>query len=366
MTREGIRAVTVHSMARPLTPDYIQKIAPYVPGKPVKEVEREYGVAGALKLASNENCLGTSPRAIEAIRAMAAEAFLYPESTCPYVRPKLAAKLGVKPEQLVFGDGSHELLDLAVLAFVEPHQEVLTTDMTFAIYKLAAMSAGRAFREVPVRDMHYDLDALASGIRPETKLIFIANPNNPTGTIFRRAEFEKFLARVPEDVVLVMDEAYIEFCSDPEFPDSLRYHDGSRRIFTTRTFSKIYGLAGLRIGYGIASAEMIAALEKVRPSFNVNSIAQAAAAAALDDDDFVVRSREVAQAGIAAGPFAGFFEKINKEGEKDKAKGLSLPDVFSTHPPPPERAKRAKAQPAYPSTPALSPAEWEALRNICG
>ena len=286
-------------MARPLTPDYIQKIAAYVPGKPVKEVEREYGVAGALKLASNENCLGTSPKAVEAIRAMAADAWLYPESTCPYVRPKLAAKLGVKPEQLVFGDGSHELLDLAVLAFVEADQEVLTTDMTFAIYKLAAMSAGRAFREIPVRDMHYDLEALANGISPRTKLIFIANPNNPTGTIFRRREFETFLSRVPEDVVVVMDEAYIEFVSDPEFPDSLRYHDGKRRILTTRTFSKIYGLAGLRIGYGIAIPEMIAALEKVRPAFNVNSIAQAAAAAALDDDDFVRRSREVAQVGVA-------------------------------------------------------------------
>lgn len=286
-------------MARPLTPDYIQRIAPYVPGKPVKEVEREYGIAGALKLASNENCLGTSPRAVEAIRKAAADVWLYPESTCPYVRPKLAAKLGVSPDRLVFGDGSHELLNLAVLAFVEPGAEVLTSEMTFAIYKLAAMSAGRDFREVPVRDMHYDLEALANAITPKTRLIFLANPNNPTGTIFRRAAFEAFLARVPEDVVIVMDEAYIEFVGDADFPDSLKYHDGKRRIFTTRTFSKIYGLAGLRIGYGIASPEMIQALEKVRPSFNVNSLAQVAAEAALDDDDFVKRSREVAQAGVA-------------------------------------------------------------------
>lgn len=285
-------------MARPLTPEYIQKIAPYVPGKPIREVEREYGIPGALKLASNENCLGASPKAVEAIRKAAADVWLYPESTCPYLRPKLAAKLGVPPENLVFGDGSHELLDLAVLAFTEADEEVLTANVTFAIYKLAAASAGRAFREVPVKDMTYDLPALADAIRPSTKLIFIANPNNPTGTIVRRPEFEAFLARVPEDVVLVMDEAYIEFVHDPAFPDSLRYHDGKRRLLTTRTFSKIYGLAGTRIGYGIARPDMIQALEKVRPAFNVNSIAQAAAEAALDDDTHVERSRGVARAGV--------------------------------------------------------------------
>jgi histidinol-phosphate aminotransferase len=283
---------------RPLTPDYIQGISPYVPGKPVREVEREYGVPDALKLASNENGLGASPKAVDAIRRAAADVWLYPESTCPYVRTKLAAKLGVEPGNLVFGDGSHELLNLAVQAFVGPGEEILSADLTFSVYKLAAATMGRRYVEVPVKDMGYDLPALANAITAKTKLIFIANPNNPTGTIFRKPEFEAFLAKVPADVVLVMDEAYIEYVADPAFPDSLRYHDGKRRIFTTRTFSKIYGLAGLRIGYGIANPEMIAALEKVRPAFNVNSIAQAAAEAALDDDAHVKKSREIAQAGI--------------------------------------------------------------------
>ena len=284
--------------SRPLTPEYIASIAPYVPGKPIKEVEREYGVRGALKLASNENCLGASPRAIEAIRAAAADVWLYPESTCPYLRPKLAAKLGVTPDRVVFGDGSHELLEVAVRAFVEPGEEVLTSSFTFAIYRLAAAVAGRRYVEVPIRDMTYDLEAIAAAINPKTKLIFIANPNNPTGTIVRRRELESFLAKVPEDVVVVVDEAYFEFVRDPEYPDSLKLHDGKRRLLTTRTFSKAYGLAGVRIGYAVGRPDMTAAMEKVRPAFNVASIAQVAAEAALDDVEHVAKSRAVVHAGI--------------------------------------------------------------------
>lgn len=283
---------------RPLTPDYIASIAPYVPGKPIKEVEREYGVPGALKLASNENCLGASPRAVEALRRAAADVWLYPESTCPYLRPKLAARLGVTPDRLTFGDGSHELLEVAVRAFVEPGEEVLTSSFTFAIYRLAAAVAGRRYVEVPIRDMTYDLDAIASAVNAKTKLVFIANPNNPTGTIVRRREMETFLARVPDDVVVVVDEAYFEFVRDPDYPDSMRYHDGKRRLLTTRTFSKAYGLAGLRIGYGIGRPDMIAAMEKVRPAFNVGSLAQVAAEAALDDEEHVKKSRAVVHAGI--------------------------------------------------------------------
>lgn len=285
-------------MARPLTPEYIASIAPYVPGKPIKEVEREYGIKGALKLASNENCLGASPRAVAAMREALPEVWLYPESTCPYLRPKLAERLGVTPDRLSFGDGSHELLEVAVRAFVEPGEEVLTSSFTFAIYRLAAAVAGRTYVEVPIKDMTYDLEALAAAINPKTKLIFIANPNNPTGTIVRRREMEAFLARVPEDVVVVVDEAYFEFVRDPDYPESLRWHDGKRRLLTMRTFSKAYGLAGLRIGYAVGRADMIAAMEKVRPAFNVGSLAQVAAEAALDDHDFLKRSRAVVHAGI--------------------------------------------------------------------
>lgn len=283
---------------RPLTPPWLDAITPYVPGKPVKEVEREYGVPDALKLASNENCLGPSPKAVEAIRRAAEDVWLYPEGGCPYLRAKLAKRLSVAPERLIFGDGSHELLDLAVRAFVMPDEEVLTADMTFVAYRLSTLGAGRNLVEVPVKDMTFDLEAMAKRITPRTKLVFLANPNNPTGTIVRRAELETFLARVPADVVVVVDEAYIEFVSDPEFPDSLTLHDGTRRLLTTRTFSKAYGLAGLRIGYGIASVEMIGALEKLRPAFNVNSLAQAAAEAALDDADHLARSKATARAGV--------------------------------------------------------------------
>ena len=284
--------------ARPLTPDYISSIAPYVPGKPIKEVEREYGVPNAIKLASNENCLGTSPRAVEAIRAAAADVWLYPEGSCPYLRPKLAAKLGVTPDRVVLGDGSHELLEIAVRTFVGPGEEVLTSERTFAIYRLAAQTHGRTYLEVPMRDMTYDLDAIAKAITTKTRLVFIANPNNPTGTHVRRAEMETFLGRVPEDVVVVVDEAYFEFVRDPEFPDSLKYQDGKRRLITMRTFSKIYGLAGLRVGYAIGRADMISAMDKVRPAFNVSSLAQVAAEAALDDDEHVRKSRAVTHAGI--------------------------------------------------------------------
>lgn len=285
--------------ARPLTPDYIQSIAPYVPGKPIREVEREYGVPDALKLASNENCLGASPKAVEAIKAAAADAWLYPESGCPYLRAKLAGRLKVPASHFVFGDGSHELLEMSVRAFVRPDEEVLTGDLTFVVYKLATQGAGRKLVEVPMKDMGFDLERMAAAITPKTKLIFLANPNNPTASIVRKREFEAFLAKVPDDVVVVMDEAYIEYVRDPEFPDSLAFHDGKRRILTTRTFSKIYGLAGVRIGYGIASPEMISALEKVRPAFNVNSLAQVAAEAALDDTAHLMKSREVALAGVS-------------------------------------------------------------------
>lgn len=289
---------TDHTMARPLSPDYIDRIAPYVPGKPIKEVEREYGIKGALKLASNENCLGTSPKALEAIQRAAVDSWLYPESGCPYLRPKLAERLGVAPDRLCFGDGSHELLEIAVRAFVEPDEEVLTSEKSFAIYRLAAETVGRKYVEVPMKDMRYDLEALAAAVNAKTKLVFIANPNNPTATHVQRKELETFLGRLPEDVVLVMDEAYFEFVRDPEYPDSLKYQDGKRRLLTTRTFSKAYGLAGLRVGYAIGTPAMVKAMDKVRPAFNVNSLAQAAAEAALDDHDFLRRTREVTHAGI--------------------------------------------------------------------
>ncbi|MFC1642351.1 histidinol-phosphate transaminase [Myxococcota bacterium] len=286
-------------MHRRLTPRWLDSILPYNPGRSLRDLQSACGDVELLCLGSNENCLGASPRAHEAMGRAAPMAWLYPDGDCPYLRAKLAKRLGLPPEHFVFGAGSHEVLDLAVRAFVLPEEEVLTADVTFLAYKLSTLGAGRRLVEVPVRDMTYDLDAMARAITSRTKLILIANPNNPTGTIVRRSELETFIQRVPPDVVLGLDEAYIEYVSDPDFPDSLAYHQSQRRMLTLRTFSKIYGLAGCRIGYGIGQPDMIAALEKLRLAFNVNSIAQAAAEAALDDEEHVTMSRRVAQAGTA-------------------------------------------------------------------
>lgn len=283
---------------RKLTPPWIDDVKRYVPGKPIEEVRRELGIDEPAKLASNENCLGPSPAAVEAATRELSQVHLYPESQCYYLRRDLADRLKVPTESLIFGNGSHDLLDIAVRTFVFPDEEVLTADVTFVAYTLAAQTNGRKLVQIPVEDMTYDLESMADAINDKTKLILLANPNNPTGTIVRRAAFDAFLERVPKDVVLVVDEAYFEYVDDPEYPNSLQYHDGERRIITTRTFSKIYGLAGLRVGYAISSPELIEAMDKVRLVFNVSRVGQAAARAALGDHDHVERSRETAKAGL--------------------------------------------------------------------
>jgi histidinol-phosphate aminotransferase len=282
-----------------LVPEWIRGLAPYPPGKPIEELEREYGIFGSIKLASNENPLGPSPKALAAIAAALPNLHRYPDGNCFYLKLAVAKKYGLSPDALIFGNGSNEIIELAVRTFLRPGEEAVMADHAFAIYRLVVQAAGGASRIVPMRHFTHDLDAIAEAITPATRMVFLANPNNPTGTIFFRREWEAFLRDVPQGVLVVMDEAYSEFVEDPEYPDSLAAQGNGRLLITLRTFSKIYGLAGLRIGFGVAHPELIEVMNRVRQPFNVSSLAQVAALAALDDDEHVARTRQCNRQGMA-------------------------------------------------------------------
>lgn len=279
-------------------PDHIRTLIPYEPGKPIEEVEREYGIAHSVKLASNENPLGPSPRAIAAIRARLDQLNLYPDGDCFYLKQGLAKKLGVAPECLIFGNGSNEIIELAVRTFMQAGDEAVMARQAFVVYQLVVQAVGGKGTAVPLKNYTHDLAAIAEAITPRTRIVFLANPNNPTGTIYRREEWENFLNRVSHDVLLIVDEAYFEYVQDPRYPDSLDYHKDGRAILTLRTFSKLYGLAGLRIGYGVGPKELIGLMQRVRQPFNVNAAAQWGALAALDDADHVRRSLEGNRQGL--------------------------------------------------------------------
>ncbi|HEY2921701.1 MAG TPA: histidinol-phosphate transaminase [Candidatus Binatia bacterium] len=279
-------------------PEYIRTLIPYEPGKPIEEVEREYGIANSIKLASNENPLGPSPKAMAAIRAKLDQLHLYPDGDCFYLKREVARKLGVAPENLIFGNGSNEIIELAVRTLMRPGDEAVMAEQAFVVYPLIVQAVGGKKKAVPLRNFTHDLAAIGAAITPETRVVFLANPNNPTGTIFRRDEWERFLGKVPRDRLLIVDEAYFEYVQDSAYPDSLRYHAEDRAILTLRTFSKLYGLAGLRIGYGVGPKQLIDMMHRVRQPFNVNAAAQWAALAALDDVDHVKRSLEVNRLGI--------------------------------------------------------------------
>lgn len=279
-------------------PAYIRSLIPYVPGKPVEEVEREYGIAGSVKLASNENPLGPSPKAVQALRDRIDELHRYPDGDCFYLRRGLAKKLGIDPERLIFGNGSNELIELAVRTFMRAGDEAVMARQAFVIYRLVVQAAGGRSIVVPLRDFTHDLEAMADAITAGTRIVFLANPNNPTGTIFRRKAWERFLQRVGPDLLVIVDEAYFEYVSDPEYPDSLAYHEKGKHVLTLRTFSKLYGLAGLRIGYGVGSKEMVDLMHRVRQPFNVNAPAQWAALAALADCEHVDRTLAVNREGM--------------------------------------------------------------------
>ena len=273
-------------------PEYIRSLVPYAPGKPIEEVEREIGIANSIKLASNENPLGPSPLALEAMRQKMAQLHLYPDGDCFYLKSALTAKLHVSPEQLIFGNGSNEIIELAIRTFMRAGDEAVMARQAFVVYKLVVQAAGGISTEVPLRDFTHDLEAIGKAISPKTRIVLLANPNNPTGTIYRKSQWETFLKQVPPELLIIVDEAYFEYVEAVDYPNSLDYHQPGKTLLTLRTFSKLYGLAGLRIGYGIADKEIISVMHRVRQPFNVNALAQWAALAALDDREHVRRSLE--------------------------------------------------------------------------
>ena len=279
-------------------PEYIRSLIPYEPGKPIEEVEREYGISGSVKLASNENPLGPSPRALAVLRERLPELHLYPDGDCFYLKRALAQKLGVEPDRLIFGNGSNEIIELAARTFMRPGDEAVMAEQAFVVYELIVQAVGGKRKTVPLKNFTHDLAAMADAVTPQTRLVFLANPNNPTGTIYRRRDWEAFLERISPDILVIVDEAYFEYVEEADYPNSLDYHARHPAILTLRTFSKLYGLAGLRIGYGIGAKDVIALMQRVRQPFNVNAPAQWAALAALDDTEHVQRSLGVNQQGV--------------------------------------------------------------------
>lgn len=266
----------------------------YQPGRPIEEVARELGlpVEGIIKMASNENPLGPSPAALEAIRDALPQLHLYPDGNAFYLKQKLARKYGVTIAQLTLGNGSNEILELIGHALLCPGDEVVVSEHCFAVYPIVAHLFGAKLVTVPAKNQGHDLPAMRRAITPSTKLVFVANPNNPTGTLAPADEVRQLVREAPPHVLVVMDEAYIEFLEDPVDLLPLIRSGQQSNLMLVRTFSKIYGLAGLRVGYGFGHPDIIAALEKVREPFNVNSLAQVAALAALDDTAHMRRTRE--------------------------------------------------------------------------
>ncbi len=276
----------------------VAALHPYEPGKPIEEVQRELGIGEPVKLASNENPIGPSPLAVEAVKAALGDLNRYPDGGSYELRHKIAARHGISPEQLFMGGGSCEIINLLVYLFLRPGLNAVIAEHSFVIYQLAIAASGGSAKEVPLREYTFDLDAMAGAIGAGTRMVLLGNPNNPTGTVYRREAWRRFLSRVPRDVVIVADEAYFEFVRDSEYPDSLADHDGQRLLVTLRTFSKIFGLAGLRVGYAVARPDIIRLLNNVRQPFNVTSLGQVAVVAAMDDAEHVRRTLAVNAEGV--------------------------------------------------------------------
>lgn len=284
---------------RPLVPEWVESLKPYVPGKPIEEVEREYGVTNVVKLASNENPLGPSPLAIEALEVAARKVHLYPDGSSYYLVRRLAKHLNVEPSEVFVGSGSNEIIELIVRTFTTPEDETLLSAGSFMMYKVALQSHGRKFVEVPMQTGYrYDLEAMAARLTEKTRLVFLANPDNPTGTAFSKSELDAFLTRVGPETLVVLDEAYFEYVDWAEYPNGLDYFRKVPNLIVLRTYSKIYGLAGIRLGYGIMNAKMVGYLNRTKMPFNLTSLAQAAGIAALDDVEHLRTTRETTHRGL--------------------------------------------------------------------
>jgi histidinol-phosphate aminotransferase len=278
----------------------IESLTPYVPGKPIEELQRELGLTRVIKLASNENPLGPSPKAIAVLAEAAKILHRYPDGGAFRLRTALADRWKVSLDQVILGNGSDEIIGMLARAFLSPGDEAVMADNTFVIYRMEVTAAHGVPVIVPLKDGRHDLAAMADAITPRTRLLFVCNPNNPTGTMVTAADVDAFMARVPAHVIVAFDEAYCEYVRDPRFPDSLGYVRQGRHVIVLRTFSKIYGLAGLRIGYGVTTVEIAGYLNRVRPPFNANSLAQRAALAALGDEEHVAKSRAMNQTEMAS------------------------------------------------------------------
>ncbi|HWP97928.1 MAG TPA: histidinol-phosphate transaminase [Syntrophomonadaceae bacterium] len=275
----------------------IFNLKPYIPGKPVEEVQRELGLTDIVKMASNENPLGPSPLAVKALGEALDRIYMYPDANCFQLRDKMAAKLDVRERSIVIGNGSDELLKMIAEAFIHSGDEVIYADPTFAEYEFTALLMGACTRTIPLNNFGHDLEGILAVVNEKTRIIYLCNPNNPTGTVVTQAQLDRFIALLPETVLLVIDEAYGEYATNPEYPDGLRYVREDRPVIVLRTFSKIYGLAALRVGYGVTRTDIAAALERVREPFNVNMLAQVGATAALEDQEHLSRSLECNQQG---------------------------------------------------------------------
>jgi histidinol-phosphate aminotransferase len=279
-------------------PEHILSLKPYEPGKPMEEVEREYGIKNPIKLASNENPLGPSPLALKAIQSASASLNRYPDGSGHLLLAKLSEKLNIAPEKIVLGNGSDEIMALLALALLQPGDEAIVPKPSFLLYDNVVRSVGATPVYVPLNDLCIDLNAVQKSITAGCRMIFLCNPNNPTGTVFSRTEFDHFLASIPPEIVVVVDEAYIEFVRDTNCAKSLEQVAPDREIVSLRTFSKAYGLAGLRIGYGVMSRTMAELLNRIRLPFNLNSLALTGAEAALDDDAFLEETISLVHAGL--------------------------------------------------------------------
>jgi histidinol-phosphate aminotransferase len=282
----------------PLANEAYEDLRPYVPGKPISETERELGLTGVIKLASNENPLGPSPKALEYIREGLGRVHDYPDGGCFYLRQSLAKKYDFDPQQFILGNGTNEIIQMLVRTFIRPGEHLLYSPGSFIIYRLCAQAAGCDIVEVPLQNQRYDLAALSQAVTDRTKIIFIANPNNPSGTYVGKDEFEAFVDSVSEHVLIVLDEAYCEYVRAADYPRGFDYLQRRERFLVLRTFSKAYGLAGLRVGFGVGNQNLIDYLDRGREPFNVNSVAQLGALAALEDVEHIRRSVELNSAEL--------------------------------------------------------------------
>lgn len=280
-----------------LTTEKIERLIPYPPGKPIEELERELGITGSIKLASNENPIGPSPMAIKAILDNVNKLNRYPDGSSYYLKEKISEVFGLPMERIITGNGSNELIELSIRSFLSPGEEVIQAIPTFLVYEKVVNGAGGDLLSVDLKDFKISLDEIRAAITSKTKIIFINNPNNPTGTGLSKDEMSDFVKSVPEDIVIVIDEAYIEFSSN-KVARGTDLLDERDRLIVLRTFSKLYGLAGLRVGYGFSSAEIVDYINRVRQPFNSNLLAQAAAVAALDDSHFVDKTLKLVKDGL--------------------------------------------------------------------